>query len=435
MFLDSRAGARAVLLFCVAASATAAAAGGAPLTLGAAIQLAVHHQPLLKVQDADAAAARQRAVAARQLPDPQLMLQLMDLPVDTGESFSPTRDNFTIYSAGVMQQFPLPGKRRLRGEREELDAQMSEATRAALKRKIARDAGVAWVDLWTAQRAESLVDEQLTQALQQKQAAMIRYRSGSDATQADVLAARVAAQMLADRRDEIVQQLDGARAQLSRWVGATAAQRPLPASLPMSVDPPPLGALLAALPAHPALRAAGRAVAKADNGIALARENYKPDWSLEVDYGYRPRYSDFITLTTRIDLPLLPGDRQDRSLSAARHSADAATERRDDLHRQLAAELRSADSQWRVTQRRLRRYDARILPQSSARVAAALADYRAGRGNLSAVLDARQAALDAQLQRLRLAADAERLRLTLQYFQVQAPAADPTVGTAQGVTR
>jgi Outer membrane protein len=416
-------GVRALLLAVALAGASAATAEAAtPLTLGAATQLALHHQPLLAEQDADAAAARQRAVAALQLPDPELKLQVMDLPVDTGESFSPTRDNFTIYSAGVMQRFPLPGKRRLRSRRETLDAQMSEATRAALQRKIARDAGLAWVDVWAAQQGTALVEAQIVQARQQQQDAAIRYRSGGDGNAAQLLAARVAVQQFEDRRDATVQQLEAARARLSRWIGATAAQRPLPPSLPMQTAPPPLGMLMTALPQQPALRAAGRAVARADTGIALARENYKPDWSLEVDYGYRPRYSDFITLTTRIGLPLLPGDRQDRDLSAARHEAEAADARLDDLQRQLAAELRSADSQWHTAQARLMRYDDGILPQTQARVAAALADYRSGNGTLEAVLDARQAQLTAQLQRLRLAAQATQLRLTLQYFEIQPPA-------------
>lgn len=406
-------------------SQTAIADAAMPLTLGEASLLATHDQPLLKEQDADAEAARQRAVVARQLPDPQLMLQVMDLPIDTGESFNPNRDNFTIYSTGVMQAFPLPGKRRLRSEREQLNAQMDEATRDALTRRVIRDTGIAWVGVWGDQQAQTLIAAQVAQAQIQQQSATILYKSGSD-NQADVLAAQLAAQMLADKRDETAQKLGVARAELSRWIGEPAVLRPLPQSLPALPDPPPLDALLAVLPDHPALLAAGRSVSRAAKGIALARENYWPDWNLEVDYGYRPLYADFITLTARIDLPAFHGDRQDRELSAARHDAEAAVARHDDLQRQLAAGLRAAYSQWRDVGQRLRRYDTSILPQAKTRVDAALADYRTGNAALSAVLDARQADLDAQLRHLQLATDLVRLRLTLQYFQVEAPGTAPT---------
>ncbi|MGH8505063.1 MAG: TolC family protein [Stenotrophobium sp.] len=424
MSIISRAWLRALLLGGCVVALPADADTMVPLTLGEASQLAAHDQPLLQEQDADAEAARERAEAVRQLPDPQLMLQVMDLPVDTAESFSPNRDSFTIYSTGVMQAFPLPGKRRLRSEREQLSAQMDEATRDALSRRVIRDAGVAWVEVWADQQMQALIAAQVAQAQTQQRAATILYKNGTG-NQADVLAAQLEAQMLADKRDETAQKLGVARAELSRWIGDDAAQRPLPQSLPALPDPPPLDALLAALPNHPALLAAGRGVARAGKGVALARENYWPDWSLEVDYGYRPQYADFITLTARVDLPVFRGNRQDRELSAAHHDADAAAARHDDLQRELGAGLRAADSQWRDLGKRLQRYDLGILPQARARVDAALADYRAGNGPLSAVLDVRQADLDAQLRRLQLAADVARLRLTLQYFQVQAPGSVP----------
>ncbi len=432
MLHSSRAGARAFVWGCgLILSITAVPVNAAPLTLDEAVRLAVRDQPLLRQQDDRAAAARNRAVAARQLPDPQLVLQTMDLPVDGGEAFSASRDNFTIYSAGLMQQFTLPGKRRLRSELQTQDAEASAITGVALARKIARDAGVAWVDVWAAQQAGALITEQVDQGGQQREAATILYRSGGDRSQADVLAARVAEQTLADRRDQVRQQLHRAQAKLSRWIGAVALQRLPSERLPVLPEPKPLDALLAALPKHPALRAAEMSVNKAGTGIALARESYWPDWSLEVDYGYRPRYSDFISVTARVDLPLFHADRQDRELAAARQEAEAASERHADLHRQLAAELRADYMQWQDAKVRLQRYDAEILPTTEARTAAALAGYRAANDPLSAVLDAHEAALDVRLQRLQLAAEVVRLRLTLRYFHPSSPAADDPVDAGQ----
>ena len=53
------------------------------------------------------------------------------------------------------------------------------------------------------------------------------------------------------------------------------------------------------------------------------------------------------------------------------------------------------------------------------RVDAALASYSAGRGPLSAVLEARRTLLETRLMRLELAADVLRHRLQLQYFEME----------------
>lgn len=389
------------------------------LTLGETVRLATHEQPLLEAQTAASDAARERAVAAGQLPDPRLKAFVQNLPANATGAWRFNRDFMTMTGVGLMQELPLPGKRRLRAENERIDARLDETLRAELARRAARDAGLAWVEVWSAQRAQALLAEQVQQGRDQAQAAAIAYRNGRGG-QAEVLAVRVAAERLADRREAEAQKLAAARADLSRWIGA-AAQRPLPDALPALPDPPPLDTLLAQLPQHPALLAAARAVERADNGVALARQNYWPDLDFELDYAYRQDYSEMVSASVGIGLPFFTRNRQDRELAAARREVDAAQDQRDDLLRQLAAQTRADYAQWQTAAARLARYDRSILPQAEARSAAALADYRAGNGTLSAVLEARIAALDAALERLQLAAEVARLRLSLRYFESQEP--------------
>ncbi len=94
-----------------------------------AARLAAVDQPLLTARQAKIQAEDQQAIAASQLPDPQLSGGLKELPIDTSEAFSTRRDDFTEFTIGLSQDFPRAEKRRLQGARKQLDA---DADRAAL---------------------------------------------------------------------------------------------------------------------------------------------------------------------------------------------------------------------------------------------------------------------------------------------------------------
>lgn len=123
-----------ILLFSLAAESMARASADpmepiAPLTMEKAARLTTVDQPLLTGRQAKIQAEDQQAIAASQLPDPQLSGGLKELPIDTSEAFSTRRDNFTEFTIGLSQEFPRAEKRRLQGARKQLDA---DADRAAL---------------------------------------------------------------------------------------------------------------------------------------------------------------------------------------------------------------------------------------------------------------------------------------------------------------
>ncbi len=100
-----------------------------PLTMEEAARLATVDQPLLTERAARIQAEEHQAIAAAQLPDPQLSAGIKDLPIDTAEAFSTRHDNFTEFTIGLSQDFPRAEKRRLQSARKQLDA---DADRAAL---------------------------------------------------------------------------------------------------------------------------------------------------------------------------------------------------------------------------------------------------------------------------------------------------------------
>jgi hypothetical protein len=76
-----------------------------PLTLQEAQRRAIDRSRMLAAQDSAVAASREMAVAAGQLPDPVATHSINNLPIDTSDRFSLTRDFMTMRSVGVMQEF------------------------------------------------------------------------------------------------------------------------------------------------------------------------------------------------------------------------------------------------------------------------------------------------------------------------------------------
>ena len=112
---------------------SSAPTAGRALGLDEAVRLAVDKQPLLEAQSAAVASAHQRAVADAQLPDPKLSFGVQDFPIDTRTAYSLRKDDFTMTTVDLMQDFPRAQKRRLRGERGQREAEMTEQELEALR--------------------------------------------------------------------------------------------------------------------------------------------------------------------------------------------------------------------------------------------------------------------------------------------------------------
>jgi cobalt-zinc-cadmium efflux system outer membrane protein len=412
-----------ILLFGLAAEQPAAAEPGpaiavsaetAPLTMEEAARLAAVDQPLLTARRSKIQAEDQQAIAASQLPDPQLSGGLKELPIDTSDAFSTHRDNFTEFTIGLSQDFPRAEKRRLQGARKQLDA---EADRAALDNEqlmVRRDVSLAWLDVYEAEQSLKLAQRQVDEAALQVNSLEKDYGNGK-ATQADWLAAKVDAGVVADKAHDWLHHVLRARAGLTRWLG-DAAQRPIAESLAMPGISSPLPGLMAGADHHPVIGNLDKQIEASATEIALARQSYKPDYSVEVYYAYRRDYSDFVGVQFKMGLPYFTRNRQDRGLAAALEQSHASEDRKRDLLRELHAEVNQDYVDRRHYEERVADFDASIIPDAEHRVETARGAYQAGRGSFDTILLARRGLLDVRLQRLALAVESARAQVRLDYW-------------------
>ena len=118
---------RNTLALLLIALSGAAYAGEPPLTLNAALRGAERNAPQLDAARHAMRANQAMAVAARELPDPQLTLGVDNVPVDGPDQGSLTRDFMTMRRIGVRQKYISQDKRALKADTFLADAQHDAA--------------------------------------------------------------------------------------------------------------------------------------------------------------------------------------------------------------------------------------------------------------------------------------------------------------------
>jgi cobalt-zinc-cadmium efflux system outer membrane protein len=423
-----------LILSPVAASAQAGAGVPAPVSLHEAVKAATARALSPVAAAAAANAARERAVAAAQHPDPVLRLSLDSVPVDGADRFSTTRDFMTARSIGLMQTFTRADKRSARAEQFMREAEVVQAERLERTASVQRETAVAWLERHAAEQGLGVLEAMRDEAARQVEAAEAALR-GARATPADVLAARESLaqleQTLAATRAEVA----NARRALARWTG-DPPDRPLAAPPAWAEDADVLRGVAGRLDAHPDLLRLAAGTAEAGAAAAVARAERQPDWSAELMFSQRgSRYSNMVSIGVSLPLPWDRPRRQDRELAARLVRADALRAEREELARERRLETESGIEAWRAGLAQLALIDRERKPLAAQRIEAALAAFRGAQAPLSTVLDARRAALALQMERIELELRTARLWARLAFLIPHEPTVPAVPTLSEGAPK
>ncbi|NND43721.1 MAG: TolC family protein [Xanthomonadales bacterium] len=407
----------ALTLLCAGAALTAHAG---PLELDDAEVLALLEDPSVRAVEAQSEALSEQAVAARQLPDPALKLGMVALPTDT---FDLGQEAMTQLQVGVMQKFPRGRTRELRAEQflqrsDGLDA-------AALDRRAQVTLAVRheFLEVLT-QLKLAEINREAEQAFTDLADITQDYYASGRVQQQDVLRASVELGRVQDRGQRIAQAEEQARARLAAWIGDAAA-RELPGQWPELPPPRPSEQIIAGLGTHPRIEALQQDITAAETGVELARQAYRPEFSLDLTYGDRrgtppgavSTRPDLFSVMLVMDLPLFTGQRQDRMVAARAAETSSAQYKRDTELRRLRSEVQSQAAQWRREQERLSFYESLLLPEASFNADSSFEAYQSAVGNLTTLMRARITEFELQLEYVRLQADALKSQARLLYLQ------------------
>lgn len=389
-----------------------------PLDLANVEALALARDLSAQSLRAQAAAMREQAVAAGQLPDPKLKLGAMNLPTDT---FDRAQEPMTQMQLGVQQAFPPGNSRQVKQQRGEAMARAGDAKADAQARAIRREARLRYLELYYQGQAHRIVDASRALFEQLVEITESHYAAGRK-NQQDVLRAHVELALLDDRMKRIQTAQDKARAALVKLIGGEA-RGPLAEPLPALAPLPSLSELQQAIAAHPIMRMENSRVEAGRFGVGLARERYKPGWMVDLTYGDRSgenpagdARSDFFSAMVMLDLPLFTDKRQDRVLAAQQQDLAARQLDRDDRRLELQRVLENDHAEWIRLGERQALYQTQVVPQAQQNAAASVNAYQSGVTDFSGLMRARLTELDSQLVALRVEVDRTKAQARLLYL-------------------
>ncbi|MBY0563699.1 MAG: TolC family protein [Hyphomonadaceae bacterium] len=337
--------------------------------------------------------AADRAVGpAGQLPDPQLVLGLENVPVEGPDAYRFDRDFMTMRTVGIMQDMPSGAERRARRQMAEADVVRADAMLGVAELEARLGAAQAWFGVHYAERRLAALQSIQTEATALAAASRARLAGGAGSAN-DAIAAEIDAARMRDRLADAEAALAAERAELRRWTGEGAITGEAPAFHVKGDE------LRAQLAAHPVLAAFFAEETASEAGLDMARAERAPDWSLSLMYQNRERdFGDMASVEVRIGLPLFQAWRQGPLIESRRaEQARAQGERAAALRAQRAA-LETALAQYAALDANLARARDTRLPLARQRAEAVRGSFAAGAASTADVIAARREAVEAELE-------------------------------------
>ncbi len=374
---------------------------------------ALARSPTLAQRQAAIRAATLRIRPAGTLPDPMLSLGVMDLQMP---HFEFNQSDFTEVDAELSQEIPWPGTLGARSGVVRAAAAGARAEEGAVRRELTTAMAVAYYRLgYTVTALETLRHQrELLEAA--VQLSTTRYATGA-APQSDPLQAKLARDRLQSDEfaleSERVAALAAVNALRNRAPGDTVTVTPIdPAAVRAGATPePPTDRLVAlALSTHPRLAIGRAAVDAATRTIQVERLGARPDFTLTLRYGYRPRafnfnFPDFFSASVGLRLPVWAWRKQNRLADAARADSTRAAAGLRDSELQLSREVIETAARVQASQQRLALLVDGVLPTAQGTVESVMRSYQVGRAEFLTLLSVEDARFRAELEAADVAAD------------------------------
>jgi len=402
-----------VALLCLAGLALQISAATAGLPLGADVDGLLEYargNPEFAAMRHEADAAAQRVYPAGSFPDPLFRMELQNITnagSDAQPSLLPSKVGSTKYT--VVQPLPFWGKRDLRREVAEADAEQAQGRVAVTWSELAASVKATYARYYLAVHNELLVREILELLVRLERIALVRYESGL-APQQDAIRAQVE---LTTMRGELLM-LESEREGLQATLNALLARKssaPLATPEKLRRIPAPAAfepdTLVDRLRSHnPQLFAGDARIRAAEKSKELTYRNRYPDFALGVSPIQTGSRIGAWEMMLEVNIPFQQETRRHQEseaesmLSAARLQKDAAANR-------LIGELFENVAGLKAAQRIETLTTTSLLPQSEATLQSALAGYENGKVDFATLLDAQRQIRKSRQDRLKAQAEAQ----------------------------
>lgn len=406
-------------------SPAAYAQGANTLGLEEAIALALENDAWLQANRLQEQALRQDALYEGQLPDPQLMLGMSNLPMD---SLDLRQEEMTMFQVGVMQSFPAGDTLELRQRQLTLESEQYPSLREEREARIALEVAQVWLEAFRARELIELHTVHREFIEQLVDTADVRYQTAAgNFRQQDLVLAQVELIEVDDVLIDLRQQLNESLSALAAWLPFDAIGQEISGQLPELEAPEstPLTDLQQAaqfFSGNPRLRAFDKEVEAALTGVEIARQSYKPGFTLGAEYAKRfggpagMDRADFFSLSVTVDLPLFTEKRQKPRVEAASLRASALQEERVLLVREIAAEYQQALARLERLAEREALYESLLEGQLDTLTEASMAAYAVDEADFEEVIEAYIARHEARVAKLEIDVEQVKVITRLDYL-------------------
>jgi outer membrane protein, heavy metal efflux system len=341
------------------------------------------------------AAAKQGWEAAKQvpsqvstLPDPQFTVQQVN--VGSPRPFAGyTNSDFAYFGLGVSQDFPYPGKLRLRGEMAKRDADVVQQQYESARQSILGGIKAAYFQLSYLSKTLGILESDGQLLQQVEKAADARYRSGLG-NQHDLLQAQLERTKLL--REITMHHLEVAKAQaqikqlLNRPQSSPDIEPAELSETPLSLAFDEL--LSAAKVRNPAIAGAQKMIERQNVQVDLAHRDFYPDFSLQYMWQRTDptQYRAYYMLSFSVRVPIYRSRKQRPELAQAEADLNRSRSEHEVQMQQVAFGLQTEYETVQKTAELLKIYREGLLPQARAEFEAGVATYQNNRQDFQSLL-------------------------------------------------
>ena len=340
-------------------------------------------------------AARQGWQASRQipsqvstLPDPQFVVQQVN--VGSPRPFAGyTNSDFAYFGLGVSQDFPYPGKLRLRGEMAKRDSDVVQQQYESVRRSVLDGIKAAYFQLSYLSKTLGFLESDGGLLQQVEKAADSRYRSGMG-NQQDLLQAQLERTKLL--REITMHHLEVAKmqAQIKQLLNRSQSSPDIEtADLPETPLSRTFEELLSTTKTqNPEISGAQRMIDRQSLQVDLAHKDFYPDFNVQYMWQRTDpaQFRAYYMLSFGVRVPIYRNRKQRPELAQAEADLSKSRSEFEVQTQQVALDLRTEFEIAQKTAELLKIYREGLLPQARAEFEAGVAAYESNRQDFQALL-------------------------------------------------
>ena len=322
------------------------------------------------------------------LPDPQFTAQQVN--VGSPRPFAGyTNSDFAFFGLGVSQDFPYPGKLRLRGELAKRDAEVMQQQYESARRSVTTGVKAAYFQLSYLSKTLGILESDGQLLEQVEKAAEARYRSGMG-NQHDLLQAQTERTKLL--REITMHHLEVVKTQarIKQLLNRSQSSPDIePADLPETALPYSFDELLStAKSQYPTIAGAQKVVEKANLQIEVAHKDFYPDFNLQYMWQRTDpaQFRAYYMLSFSARVPIYRSRKQRPELAQAEADLNKSRAEVEVQTQQVSLDLRTEFDTVQKTAELLKIYREGLLPQARAEFEAGVAAYQNNRQDFQALL-------------------------------------------------